>query len=51
MPNYDLIGAVRAFRLKYVGKIRRMAEGRLLLKAVEEEWSLQATGDYYMTLL
>ena len=30
-PSYDLVGAVRARRLKYVGKILRMEEGRLLL--------------------
>ena len=45
MPSYDLVGAVRARRLKYVGKILRMEEGRLLLRALEEEWSLKATGD------
>ena len=44
-PSYDLVGAVRARRLKYVGKILRMEEGRLLLRALEEEWSLEATGN------
>ena len=31
--------------LKYVGKILRMEEGRLLLRALEEEWSLEAKGN------
>ena len=44
-PSYDLVGAVRARRLKYVGKILRMEEGRLLLRAMEEEWSLETTGN------
>ena len=29
VPSYDLIGAVRARRLKYVGHILRLEEGRI----------------------
>ena len=29
MPSYDLVGAVRARRLQYVGQILRLEEGRL----------------------
>ena len=50
-PSYDLVGAVRARRLKYVGKILRMEEGRLLLRALEEEWRLEATGNKGLPVL
>ena len=44
MPSYDLIGAVRARRLKYVGHILRLEEGRMLRGAIEEEWRNQTDG-------
>ena len=37
-PSYDLIGAVRARRMQYVGHVLRLGEGRLLFKALEAEW-------------
>ena len=42
VPSYDLLGEVRARRLKYVGHILRLEEGRLLRVAIEEEWGRQA---------
>ena len=44
VPSYDLIGAVRARRLKYVGHILRLEEGRMLRGAIEEEWRNQKDG-------
>ena len=44
VPSYDLIGAVRARRLKYVGHILRLEEGRMLRGAIEEEWRNQTDG-------
>ena len=40
-PSFDLLGMVRARRMKWVGKILRLDEGRLLRNALEVEWEQQ----------
>ena len=44
VPSYDLVGAVRARRMQYVGHILRLEDGRMLRRALEEEWSRQSDG-------
>ena len=40
-PSVDLLGMVRARRMKWVGEILRLEEDRLLRNALEVEWDQQ----------